>query len=135
MTTSSDFGQMSYESCAMESSGTESMDSSTTSKHERCFQLLLKHILSLFLYLLNASLLLSFPLHLVLHIQMSDYIPIFDLNVLATEDDEDNVLAAQVDDENDMFDVDRLQDANDNGMFDLDEPQDDDLLLPRPNVL
>jgi len=66
---------------------------------------------------------------------MSYYIPIFDLNVLATEDDEDNVLAAQVDDENDMFDVDRLQDANDNGMFDLDEPQDDDLLLPRPNVL
>jgi hypothetical protein len=72
---------------------------------------------------------------------MSDYIPIFDLNVLATEDDEDagfdlNVPAAHKDvfdvnelqdaAHNDVFDVDELQDADQNDVFDLDEPQDDD---------
>jgi hypothetical protein len=72
---------------------------------------------------------------------MSDYIPIFDLNVLATEDDEDagfdlNVPAAHNDvfdvnelqdaAHNDVFDVDELQDADQNDVFDLDEPQDDD---------
>jgi hypothetical protein len=62
---------------------------------------------------------------------MSDYIPTFDLNVLATEDDEDdvgfdlNVPVTQVDDDNDMIDVSELQDADDNDMFDVDEPQDD----------
>jgi hypothetical protein len=56
---------------------------------------------------------------------MSDYIPTFDLNVLATEDDEDdvgfdlNIPATQVDDDNDMINVSELQDADDN------EPQDD----------
>jgi hypothetical protein len=63
--------------------------------------------------------------------QMSDYIPTFDLNVLATEDDEDdvrfdlNVPATQVDNDNDMIDVSELQNADDNDMFDVDEPQDD----------
>jgi hypothetical protein len=65
-----------------------------------------------------------FLLHL-LQRQMSDYIPTFDLNVLATEDDEDdvgfdlNIPATQVDDDNDMINVSELQDADDN------EPQDD----------
>jgi hypothetical protein len=59
---------------------------------------------------------------------MSDYIPTFDLNVLATEDDvgfDLNVPVTQVDDDNDMIDVSELQDADDNDMFDVDEPQDD----------
>jgi len=51
---------------------------------------------------------------------MSDYIPTFDLNVLATEDDEEdvgfdlNVSATQVDDDNDMIDVNEPQDDDDN---------------------
>ena len=52
--------------------------------------------------------------------QMSYYIPTFDLNVLATEDDEEdvgfdlNVPATQVDDDNDMIDVNEPQDDDDN---------------------
>jgi hypothetical protein len=54
---------------------------------------------------------------------MSDYIPMFDLNVLATEDDEEvgfdlNVMATQVDD------VNELQDADDNAVHVVGEPQD-----------
>ena len=56
---------------------------------------------------------------------MSHYIPIFDLNVLATEDDEEdvgfdlNVLAPQVDANNDLIHVNELQDT----VHVVDEPQ------------
>jgi len=60
---------------------------------------------------------------------MSDYIPSFDLNVLASEDDEAdtgfdlNVPAPQDDDDDNVFDVDEPQDDDDNDVFDVDEPE------------